>query len=75
MTVAQGFYVGVNFMAIDAYLGLGDYYVHLNLFHLVVGVLAIKPMMAVIAAWKNAGLAIILGHCCVLLSDSGFCLT
>ena len=58
VTVAQAFYVGVNFMAIDAYLGLGDYYVHLNLFHLVAGVLAIKPMMAVIArlgkmrAWR-----------------------
>ncbi|MDB4077614.1 MFS transporter, partial [Porticoccaceae bacterium] len=58
VTVAQAFYVGVNFMAIDTYLGLGDYYVHLNLFHLVVGVLAIKPMMAVITrlgkmrAWR-----------------------
>ena len=40
---ASAFYIGLKFMAMDAYLGLGDYYVHLLLFHQVVATLAIKP--------------------------------
>ena len=41
--MASAFYIGLQFMTMEAYLGLGDYYVHLLLFHLLVGTVAIKP--------------------------------
>ena len=41
--MAGAFYIGLKFMMMDAYLGLGDYYVHLLLFHLLVATAAIKP--------------------------------
>ena len=47
-SIASAFYIGLKFMMIDAYLGMGDYYVYLLLFHLVVASLAIKPAIAVI---------------------------
>ena len=63
---ALAFYTGLNFMMMDAYLGLGDYYVYLLLFHLTVAIIAIKPAVKLITrigkakAWMIAvGLMVI----------------
>ena len=46
--LAGAFYFGLAFMVLESYLGLGQYYVYLVLFHLVVATLAIKPSVWVI---------------------------
>ena len=46
--VAGAFYIGLKFLMMDAYLGLGSYYVHFLLLHLISASLAIKPAMRVI---------------------------
>ena len=48
-TVATAFYIGLLFMMVNVYLGLGDYYVYLLLFHLIAATVAMKPAMALIA--------------------------
>ena len=48
-SIALAFYNGLKFMVMDAYLGLGDYYVYLMLFHLLVATASIKPAMALIS--------------------------
>jgi len=58
--VAGAFYIALKFMMMESYLGLGQYYVHLLLFHLVAASLAIKPAVSFIQrvgkikAWKFA---------------------
>ena len=46
--LAGAFYLGLAFMVLESYLGLGHYYVYLVLFHLVAATLAIKPSVWVI---------------------------
>ena len=46
--LAGAFYLGLAFMVLESYLGLGQYYVYLVLFHLVVATLAIKPSVWII---------------------------
>jgi GPH family glycoside/pentoside/hexuronide:cation symporter len=46
--LAGAFYLGLAFMVLESYLGLGQYYVYLVLFHLVAATLAIKPSVWVI---------------------------
>ena len=48
-SLAGAFYISLKFMMIESYLGLGQYYVHLLLFHLVVATLAIRPGVWIIA--------------------------
>jgi GPH family glycoside/pentoside/hexuronide:cation symporter len=45
---ALAFYIALQFMVMESYLGLGEYYVYLLLFHLVVVTLATKPAVKVI---------------------------
>ena len=58
--LAGAFYIALEFMMMESYLGLGEYYVYLMLFHLVVASLAIKPAVyfiervGKIKAWKLA---------------------
>ena len=47
-TMGTSFFNGLYFMMVDAYLGLGNYYVYLLLFQLVVASLSIKPVMDLI---------------------------
>ena len=47
-SLAGAFYLGLAFMVLESYLGLGQYYVYLVLFHLVVATLAIKPSVWII---------------------------
>ena len=46
--LAGAFYFGLAFMVLESYLGLGQYYAYLSLFHLVLATLAIKPSVWVI---------------------------
>ncbi|ARN73790.1 MFS transporter [Oceanicoccus sagamiensis] len=46
--LAQGFYIGLEFMVMDIWLDMGDYYVYLSLLHLVVASLAVAPAMKII---------------------------
>jgi len=46
--VAGAFYIALKFMMMESYLDMGQYYVHLLLFHLVAASLAIKPAVWVI---------------------------
>ena len=61
-SLALAFYIGLFFMMIDAYLGMGDYFVYLVLFHLIVATIAIKPAMGLISrigkikAWTLAAM-------------------
>jgi len=47
-SLAAAFYLGLAFMVLESFLGLGQYYVYLVLFHLVVATLAIKPSVWII---------------------------
>ena len=47
--LAGAFYIGLKFMMMESYLGMGQYYVHLLLFLLVTASLAIKPAVWLIA--------------------------
>ena len=47
-SLALAFYTGLFFMVLDAYLGQGQYYVYLLLFHLVVATLSIRPAVVLI---------------------------
>ena len=47
-SIASAFYIGLKFMMMDAYLGIGDYYVYLLLFHLVMASLFVSPAMSFI---------------------------
>lgn len=41
--IGGAFYIALKFMMMESYLGMGQYYAHLLLFHLVVATLSIKP--------------------------------
>lgn len=47
--LAGAFYIALKFMMMESYLGMGQYYVHLLLFHLAVACLAVKPAVWVIS--------------------------
>ena len=46
--LANAFYIGLLFIVTDSYLGLGQHFVYLMLFNLVLSTLAIKPAVAFI---------------------------
>ena len=48
-SMGASFFNGLYFMMVDMYLGLGDYYVHILLFQLIVASVAIKPVVSMIA--------------------------
>ncbi|MDB4309141.1 MFS transporter [Porticoccaceae bacterium] len=60
--LAMAAYSGLHFMLIDSYLGLGKFYIFLDLCHLLVAIVAIKPATKLIKrlgktkAWKIASL-------------------
>lgn len=47
-SIAGAFYIGLKFMMMDAYLGMGEYYVYLLLFHLLVASIAVRPALILI---------------------------
>ena len=47
-TLANAFYIGLLFIVTNSYLGLGEHFVYLMLFNLVLSILAIKPAVAFI---------------------------
>ena len=47
-TLAGAFFIALEFMMMESYLGLGDYYVHVVLWHLLVATAAIKPAVSLI---------------------------
>jgi len=55
--VASAFYIALKFMMMESYLGMGQYYVHLLLWHLIAATLAIKP-----AVWLIGRLGKIKGY-------------
>ena len=50
-TLAMASYAGLHFMLIDSYLGLGKFYIFLDLCHLLVAIVAVKPAMKLITRW------------------------
>ena len=49
-TLASAFYIGLLFIVTDSYLGLGEYFVYLMLFNLVLSILTIKPAVVFITS-------------------------
>ena len=47
-TLASAFYIGLLFIVTNTYLGLGEYFVYLMLFNLVLSILTVKPAVAFI---------------------------
>jgi Na+/melibiose symporter-like transporter len=47
-SIAQAFYIGLKFMMMDAFLGMGESYVYLLLFHLLVASVAVRPAMILV---------------------------
>lgn len=80
---ASAFYIGLEFMVVDVYLGIGEYYVYLVLFHLIVAMVAIKPAAGLILrigkikAWQVSAILLVFSFAVYpfILLNNGYTLT
>jgi len=67
-TLAVGFYLALQFMVLESYLGLGQYYVYIFFIQLVLATLAIKPAMKVVLRLGKIKVCMLAYAICILAS-------